>query len=149
MLNIAREEEEMKRKEEEMKEQLKNMEKLAGVKKQLEEQNVVLQRQKDDMYLELQTAQDAMIEHEERIEQLLTEKQEFESQLKEMEEKLLDEEDAAHEMEDMKNKMAQEADELKKDIEDLEGALTKVRWLWTDHIFIVHVFSLFLKRCIC
>ena len=43
-----------------------------------------------------------------------------------MEEKLLDEEDAAHELSDVKKKMEAEQQELKKDIEELEGALTKV-----------------------
>jgi hypothetical protein len=50
--------------------------------------------QKNNLYIQLQTEQDTVIELEERVEQLVTQKADFESQMKEMEERLMDEEDA-------------------------------------------------------
>ena len=57
MLNIARQEEEMKKKLEEMEKMAEELKKLEKIKKELEEQNVVLMEQKNDIYLQLQTNQ--------------------------------------------------------------------------------------------
>lgn len=126
LLNIARAEEEMKKKIEEMDKLREDLAKCERLKKELEVQNVTLLEQKNDLYLQLQTEQDAVADLEERVEKLVTQKADFESQIKEMEERLLDEEDAAAELEVIKRKMEGENDELKKDIEDLENSLAKV-----------------------
>lgn len=102
------------------------LEKISRIKKELEEQNVTLLEQKNDIYLQLQTEQDSLVDAEDRIEKLINQKADLESQLKEMEERLLDEEDAAADLEGIKKKMESENDELKKDIEDLENSLAKV-----------------------
>ncbi|XP_061197039.1 myosin heavy chain, striated muscle-like isoform X3 [Saccostrea echinata] len=125
LLNIARAEEEMKKKLEEMEKMKEELEKVNRIKKELEEQNVTLLEQKNDIYLQLQTEQDSLVDAEDRIEKLVNQKGDLESQLKEMEERLLDEEDAAAELENLKRKMESENDELKKDIEDLENSLAK------------------------
>ncbi|CAC5402214.1 MYH6_7 [Mytilus coruscus] len=125
LLNIARAEEEMKKKIEEMGKLREDLAKCERLKKELEVQNVTLLEQKNDLYLQLQTEQDAVADLEERVEKLVTQKADFESQIKEMEERLLDEEDAAAELEVIKRKMEGENDELKKDIEDLENSLAK------------------------
>lgn len=126
LLNFAKDEEERKRKEEEYDKMKESLEKIEKVKKELEAQNVTLTEQKNDIYLQLQTQEDTMAELEERLEKFVSEKADFEAQIKEMEEKLLDEEDAAAELEDLKKKLTGENDLLKQDIEDLESSLAKV-----------------------
>jgi myosin heavy chain 6/7 len=81
---------------------------------------------KNNLYIQLQTEQDTVIELEERVEQLITQKADFDSQMQEMENRLMDEEDAAAELEGLKKKMEGEMGELKRDIEDLETGLAKV-----------------------
>lgn len=111
------------------------------LKKELEVQNVTLLEQKNDLYLQLQTEQDAVADLEERVEKLVTQKADFESQIKEMEERLLDEEDAAAELEVIKRKMEGENDELKKDIEDLENSLAKVGYVFWYILLWIIVFN--------
>ncbi|KAL4239400.1 hypothetical protein ACF0H5_000216 [Mactra antiquata] len=125
LLNVARAEDEMKKKEEELEKTKAELAKVEKIKKELEEQNVTLLQQKNDMYLQLQAEQDTLIDAEEKIERLIQQKADFEQQLKDLEERLLDEEDAAAELEAVRKKMESEAVELKKDIEDLETALAK------------------------
>ncbi|XP_052774014.1 myosin heavy chain, striated muscle-like isoform X3 [Mya arenaria] len=125
LLNIARAEDDMKKKEEELEKTKAELAKVEKIKKELEEQNVTLLQQKNDMYLQLQAEQDTLIDAEEKIERLIKQKADFESQMKELEERLLDEEDAAAELEALKKKMESENSDLKKDLEDLETSLAK------------------------
>ncbi|PAA70003.1 hypothetical protein BOX15_Mlig001576g2 [Macrostomum lignano] len=125
MLNVARQEEEMKKAAEELAKMKEEFEKMEKLKKELEEQNVTLLQQKNDIFLQLQAEQDTLADAEEKIESLIKQKADFESQLKELEDRLLDEEDAANELEGVKKKMEGEMDELKKDIDDLEQSLQK------------------------
>jgi myosin heavy chain 6/7 len=127
MLNIARAEDEMKKKVEQLDKTVAELEKVSKIKKELEEQNVTLLQQKNDLYLQMQAEQDNMCDAEEKIENLIKQKVDFEQKLKDMEERLLDEEDSAAHLEEIKGKMSAEADELKKDVEDLENSLAKVR----------------------
>lgn len=83
------------------------------------------------MYIQLQAEQDNLIDAEEKIEKLISQKVEYEQQIKDMEERLLDEEDAAAELEEKKKKMESENKTLKEDIEDLENSLAKVSLLDT------------------
>ncbi|GFN81923.1 myosin heavy chain [Plakobranchus ocellatus] len=125
LLNIARAEDEMKVKEEELAKTKAELEKTEKLRKELEEQNVGLLQAKNDLYIQLQAEQDTLIDAEEKIEKLITQKVEYEAQLKEMEERLLDEEDAAADLEEKKKKMDAENKALKEDIEDLENTLAK------------------------
>ena len=73
-------------------EAIEKLERLEGIKKELEEQNLTLKESKDDMFLQLQTEQDKLSDAEERIEQLIGQKGDFTDKLKDLEERLADEE---------------------------------------------------------
>ncbi|KAF8560908.1 hypothetical protein P879_09778, partial [Paragonimus westermani] len=125
MLNIARQEEEMKKAAEELGKLKEEFEKLEKFKKELEEQNVTVLQQKNDLFLQLQTEQDSLAEAEEKISSLVLQRGDLETRIKEMEERLADEEDAAANLGEMKKKLSAEIEELKKDVEDLESSLQK------------------------
>ncbi|KAL5969171.1 Myosin heavy chain striated muscle [Taenia solium] len=125
MLNIARQEEEMRKAAEELAKMKEEFEKLEKLKKELEEQNVTLLQQKNDIFLQLQTEQDNLADAEEKVSKLILQKADMEQQIKELEERLSDEEDASRNLEEAKKKLAAEIDELKKDVEDLESTLQK------------------------
>ncbi|MEH0879176.1 hypothetical protein V6M80_12715, partial [Enterococcus faecium] len=125
LLNIARAEDDMKKKEEELAKTKADLEKTEKLRKELEEQNVTLLQAKNDLYLQLQAEQDNLADAEERIEKLIGQKADYEQQLKELEERLLDQEDEAGEMGEKNKKMSEEIKELKHDVEDLENALAK------------------------
>lgn len=72
--------------------------------------------------------QDNLADAEERIEKLVTQKADYEQQLKELEERLLDQEDEAGEMGEKNKKLQEEVKELKADVEELENNLAKVRY---------------------
>ncbi|VEL26965.1 unnamed protein product, partial [Protopolystoma xenopodis] len=67
MLNVARQEEEMKKAAEELARVKEEFEKLEKLKKELEEQNVTVLQQKNDLFLQLQTEQDSLADAEEKI----------------------------------------------------------------------------------
>jgi len=125
LLNVARAEDDMKKKEEELEKTKTELDKTEKLRKELEEQNVGLLQAKNDLFIQLQAEQDNLIDAEEKIEKLISQKVEYESQIKEMEERLLDEEDAAADLEEKKKKMEGENKALKEDIEDLEAGLAK------------------------
>ena len=90
LLSIARAEDEQKKLQEEFektKEELAKTEKKAQA---LEEQNVTLQQQKNDMFLQMQVAEEHSSEQDERIDQLLKSKQDYEEQLRELEDRIGD-----------------------------------------------------------
>lgn len=125
MLNIARQEEEMKKAAEELAKLKEEFAKMEALKKELEEQNVVLLQAKNDIFLQLQTEQDSLADSEEKVSKLILQKADMEAQIKELEERCNDEEDSVRGLEETKRKLNQEIDELKKDIEDLESSLQK------------------------
>ena len=125
LLNIARAEDEMKKKEEEWAKTKEDLTKLQQRFKELEEQNVDLTRAKNDLVLELATFEDQSSEADEKMAALITQKAEMESQLKELEDRLMDEEDAVSDLEGIKKKLGDECSNLRKDVEDLEQALAK------------------------
>ncbi|VDP27395.1 unnamed protein product [Schistosoma mattheei] len=125
MLNIARQEEEMKKAAEELAKLKEEFEKLEKLKKELEEQNVTVLQQKNDLFLQLQTEQDSLADAEEKISKLVLQRGDMEQRIKELEERLADEEDQAANLNEVKKKMSSEIEELKKDVEDLESSLQK------------------------
>ncbi|XP_018646976.1 myosin heavy chain, putative [Schistosoma mansoni] len=125
MLNIARQEEEMKKAAEELAKLKEEYEKLEKLKKELEEQNVTVLQQKNDLFLQLQTEQDSLADAEEKISKLVLQRGDMEQRIKELEERLADEEDQAANLTEVKKKMSAEIEELKKDVEDLESSLQK------------------------
>lgn len=125
LLNVARAEDDMKKKEEELEKSKADLDKTEKMRKELEEQNVTLLQAKNDLYLQLQAEQDNMADAEEKIEKLITQKIDFEQQLKELEERLLDQEDESGELADKAKKQTEEIKDLKADVEDLENSLAK------------------------
>uniref|UniRef100_A0A0L8H7J6 Myosin motor domain-containing protein n=1 Tax=Octopus bimaculoides TaxID=37653 RepID=A0A0L8H7J6_OCTBM len=125
LLNIARQEDEMKKQQEDFAKMKEEFSRCEQTRKELEEQNVTLLQQKNDLAIAMSTADDQISEAEDKIEQLIKQKSEFESQLKEMEDKLMDEEDANADVANAKKKIEAENAELKKDVEDLESSLAK------------------------
>ena len=117
----------MKKKEEELETTKEDLAKCEKVKKQLEEQNVTLLQAKNDLFLQVQAEQDNMNDAEERISQLVTQKADYEQQIKDMEERLQDEEGSCDQLEELKRKLEEGVDKLKTDVEDLETNLQKVR----------------------
>ncbi|KAL4239976.1 hypothetical protein ACF0H5_000772 [Mactra antiquata] len=125
LLSAARAEDEMRLMEEEFKKTKEELAKVEKIKKELEEQNVVLQRSKDDMFFQLQAEQDTLADCEEKIESLIKQKADYQQQIKDLEERCMDEEEAAAELNAVKARMEEEQAKLKGNIEDLEGTLAK------------------------
>ncbi|XP_076442418.1 myosin heavy chain, striated muscle-like isoform X7 [Babylonia areolata] len=125
LLNIARAEDDMKKKEEELEKTKQELEKTEKMRKELEEQNVTLLQAKNDLYLQLQAEQDNLADAEEKIEKLVGQKADYEQQLKELEERLLDQEDESGELSEKNKKMGEEIKDLKADVDDLENSLAK------------------------
>ncbi|KAK7113251.1 hypothetical protein V1264_012571 [Littorina saxatilis] len=125
LLNVARAEDDMKKKEEELEKTKVELEKTEKMRKELEEQNVTLLQSKNDIYLQLQAEQDNLADAEEKIEKLVSQKGDYETQLKELEERLLDQEDESGEMSEKCKKLGDEVKDLKADVEDLENSLAK------------------------
>ncbi|KAK7097804.1 myosin heavy chain, striated muscle-like [Littorina saxatilis] len=125
LLNIARAEDDMKKKEEDLEKAKVELEKKEKLCKELEEQNVTLLQAKNDLYLQLQADQDNLADAEEKIEKLVSQKVDYEQQLKELEDRLLDQEDESGEMAEKTKKLGEEVKDLKADLEDLENSLAK------------------------
>ncbi len=126
LLSVVAAEDEMKQKEEALHKAKDELDKINSRSKDLETQNVTLMQAKQDLFLQVQTQQDTIDDCEERVEQLLKDKEDFQSQLKELEDRLLDEEDAGADAADKRKELETECSELKKDVEDLESCLKKV-----------------------
>merc|ERR1712168_236198 len=88
LLSIARAEDEMQQKAAELDKTKEDLDKVSKLKQALEEQNVVLLQAKNDIYLQLQAEQDNLNEAEERIEQLVQQKGNYEEHLRELEARL-------------------------------------------------------------
>ena len=145
LLSIARQEDDMKKKEEELETTKEELTKCEKIKKQLEEQNVTLLQAKNDLFLQVQAEQDSMNDAEERISQLVTQKADYEQQIKDMEERLQDEEGTCDTLEDNKRKLEENVDKLKTDVDDLETKLQKVTYkltLFYSNISLYYVFIL-------
>ena len=125
LLSIARQEDEMRKCAEELEKAKEELARLNKLQKELEEQNTTLLQAKNDMYLQLQAEQENMGDAEERIAKLITQKGDYEQQLKELEERLADEENCNEELTNIKQKLESDVEELKKDVEDLELNLQK------------------------
>lgn len=82
LLSIARQEDEMKQAAEELEKTKEEMTKLTDLKKQLEERNVMLDRELQDLKANAGTASESLIEAEEQIEELMQLKFKFEEQIK-------------------------------------------------------------------
>merc|ERR1712240_835223 len=88
LLTAAKAEDEMNQKIAQLEKITDDMKKLETLKTQLEEQNTTLFQAKNDLFAELQVANDNLGEAEERIEQLVLQKGESDAQLKDLTAKL-------------------------------------------------------------
>uniref|UniRef100_A0A8C6Y7E2 Myosin heavy chain 16 n=1 Tax=Naja naja TaxID=35670 RepID=A0A8C6Y7E2_NAJNA len=125
LLNVARQEEEMKEKEEELRNAMSKTQELIARVKELEEKLATLSQEKNDLTIQLQAEQENLIDAEERLTQMMKAKMELESQISDMVERLEEEESAAASLSANKRKLEAELNDLKRDLEGLETTLAK------------------------
>ena len=82
LLSIARQEDEMRQAAEELKKTKEEMEKLTDIKKQLEERNAMMERELQDLKSNAGATEESLAEAEDRIQELMKVKFEFEDRLK-------------------------------------------------------------------
>ena len=95
------------------------------------------------------TVQDILGDAEEKIEKLISQKADYEQQLKEMDERLLDQEDESGELSEKNKKLNDEMKDLKADVDDLENSLSKVCLTLTNSARLLSVFVLCSRFQIC
>ncbi|XP_001511881.2 myosin-16 [Ornithorhynchus anatinus] len=125
LLNVARQEEEMKAKEEELRNAMAKTQELINRIKELEEKSATLGQEKNDLTIQLQAEQENLSDAEERLTQLMKTKMELESQLCDMRERLEEEEGTAASLSATKRRLEGEMSDLKRDLEGLETTLAK------------------------
>ncbi|XP_059980805.1 myosin-16 [Lagenorhynchus albirostris] len=125
LLNVARQEEEMKAKEEELRNATAKTQELLGKIKDLEEKMATLSQEKNDLTIQLQAEQENLIDAEERLTQMMKTKMELESQISDMRERLEEEEVTSASLSATKRKLEGELSDLKRDLEGLETTLAK------------------------
>ncbi|KAJ6659797.1 hypothetical protein lerEdw1_018513 [Lerista edwardsae] len=117
LLNVARQEEEMKAKEEELRNAMSKTQELMDRVKELEEKTATLSQEKNDLNIQLQAEQENLMDAEERLTQMMKAKMDLESQISDMKERLEEEESAASSLSASKRKLEGELTELKRDLE--------------------------------
>uniref|UniRef100_A0A8C0NDR6 Myosin-16 n=1 Tax=Canis lupus familiaris TaxID=9615 RepID=A0A8C0NDR6_CANLF len=125
LLNVARQEEEMKAKEEELRNAMSKTQELLSRVKELEEKMATLSQEKNDLTIQLQAEQENVIDAEERLTQMMKTKMDLESQISDMRERLEEEEGTAASLSATKRKLEGEMSDLKRDLEGLETTLAK------------------------
>ncbi|KAM7371455.1 hypothetical protein PAMP_008694 [Pampus punctatissimus] len=95
-------------------------------RKELEEKMVMLNQEKNDLYLQIQAERENLCDAEERCEGLIKSKIHLEAKVKEFAERMEEEEEINAEITAKKRKLEDECSELKRDIDDLEVTITKV-----------------------
>ncbi|KAH1183969.1 hypothetical protein KIL84_014585 [Mauremys mutica] len=117
LLNVARQEDEIKAKEEELRNAMSKTQDLLDRVKQLEENMATLSQEKNDLTIQLQAEQENLTDAEERLTQLMKSKIDMESQISEMKERLEEEEGTASSLSAHKRKLEGELNDLKRDLE--------------------------------
>ncbi|XP_046351758.2 myosin heavy chain, striated muscle-like [Haliotis rufescens] len=125
LLSVAAAEDEMKQKEEALGKTKGELEKVTQRCKELEEQSVTLTEAKNNLFLQVQTQQDTIDDCEERIEQLLWQKEETDVQMKELNDRIVEEESNNAMLTEKQKQMDTEICDLKTNVESLEGAVSK------------------------
>uniref|UniRef100_A0A8C3YJ31 Myosin heavy chain 16 n=1 Tax=Catagonus wagneri TaxID=51154 RepID=A0A8C3YJ31_9CETA len=125
LLNVARQEEEMKAKEEELRNAMSKTQELLGKVKELEEKTATLSQEKNDLTIQLRAEQENLMDAEERLTQMMKTKMELESQISDMRERLEEEEGTSASLSATKRKLEGELSDLKRDLEGLETTLAK------------------------
>ncbi|XP_043825654.1 myosin-16 [Dromiciops gliroides] len=125
LLNVARQEEEMKAKEEELRNAMSKAQELITKVKELEEKTATLSQEKNDLTIQLQAEQENLSDAEERLTQMMKTKMDLESQISDMRERLEEEEGTSASLSATKRKLEGEMSDLKRDLEGLETTLSK------------------------
>ncbi|XP_007904316.1 myosin-16 [Callorhinchus milii] len=125
LLNVARQEDEMKQKEEELRSAMEKTNELLNRIKELEEKTATLSQEKNDLIIQLQAEQENLGDMDERLTQLMRTKLEYENQISEMKERLEEEENSCSSLVSHKRKLESEMTDLKLDLEGLETTLVK------------------------
>ncbi|XP_078095930.1 myosin-16-like [Mustelus asterias] len=125
LLNVARQEDEMKQKEEELRTAMAQTNDLLNRLKELEEKTATLSQEKNDLLLQVQAEQENITDLEERLTQLMKTKMEYENQISDMKERLEEEENSGLSLANNKRKLETELSDLKLDLEGLETTLVK------------------------
>ncbi|XP_067670779.1 myosin heavy chain, striated muscle-like [Haliotis asinina] len=125
LLSVAAAEDEMKQKEEALGKTKDELEKVTQRCKELEEQSVTLTEAKNNLFLQVQTQQDTIDDCEERIEQLLKQKEETDAHIKELNDRVLEEESNNAMLSEKQKQMDMEICGLKTNVESLEEAVAK------------------------
>ncbi|KAJ8778312.1 hypothetical protein J1605_013716 [Eschrichtius robustus] len=125
LLNVARQEEEMKAKEEELRNAMAKTQELLSKFKDLEEKMATLSQEKNDLTIQLQAEQENLMDAGERLTQMMKTKMELESQISDMRERLEEEEGTSASLGATKRKLEGELSDLKRDLEGLETTLAK------------------------
>ncbi|CAF3451696.1 unnamed protein product [Rotaria socialis] len=125
LLSIARQEEDMKKLEDEYKALKEAFEKEEKLRKETEESNAKLIKDKNDMYLQLESERTNTAGVEERLSRLVTQKADLEQQIKDMEDRMTEEEEASSELNNKRKKLEHDIDGLKKDLDDMRLNLQK------------------------
>ena len=126
LLTQAKAEDEMRKMAEDYESTKKELDKLQGKMKELEEQNVVLLQQKNDMFAQMQAGDSTVADLEEKIELLINQKGDQDEEIKDLESRLQDLEGGSEEMLKKLDSKQEENEELKKNVENLELNLQKV-----------------------
>jgi len=125
LLSVARQEEEMKKLEDEFKALKEAFEKEEKLRKETEESNAKLIKEKNDVYLQLESERANTANAEERLARLVTQKADLEQQIKDAEDRINEEEEVSAELNAKKKKLEHDIDGLKKDIDDMRLNLQK------------------------
>ncbi|XP_068940839.1 putative uncharacterized protein MYH16 [Petaurus breviceps papuanus] len=125
LLNVARQEEEMKAKEEELRNAMSKAQELITKVKELEEKAATLSQEKNDLTIQLQAEQENLSDAEERLTQMMKTKMDLESQISDMRERLEEEEGVAASLSATKRRLEGEMSDLKRDLEGVETTLAK------------------------
>ena len=125
LLTQARADNDIKKQAEEFEATKKELEKVLGQKKALEEQNAVLAQQKNDMAAQLSSGGDVVSDLEEKLEAIIIQRGEMTDQIKELEDQLTKSEGGSDELITKLNRMEDAFNAEKKAKQDVELALQK------------------------
>ncbi|KAL7669321.1 hypothetical protein ACOME3_009983 [Neoechinorhynchus agilis] len=125
LLSVARQEEEMKMLEEEYEKCKAALEKEEALRKQFEEQNARLTKEKNDMYMELEAEKNNTQVAQEKADKLVVQKADLDTRITELNERLEEEEENVTEVTNAKRKLQSELDDILSEIEETRTRLMK------------------------
>jgi len=125
LLNQAKAEDEMKKQAEEYEKTKEELDKVLKKTKELEEQNVMLARAKDDMSSQLMAAEDTNADLEEKLALMINQKGDLDGDMKEMEDRLQDMENTNEVLTDKQRKLEDQIADMKKNAENMDLTLQK------------------------